>query len=134
MTLGDATRGDANPSGTTLGEAKRAHATQDDGSVTAEFAMVVPAVVLVLAVCLSALNIAHRQGRLEDAASVAARTLARGGGSAEQVVGLLAPGARVSVDDRGELVCVRVSQPGATLAALRVGELRATSCSPSSRR
>jgi len=96
--------------------------------------MVVPAVVLVLAVCLSALNIAHRQIRLEDTASVAARTLARGGGSAAQVVGMLAPGATFSIEDRGELVCVRVSQPGSTIASLGIGELRATSCSPSSLR
>ena len=55
-------------------------------------------------------------------------------GSAAQVVGMLASGATFSIDDRGELVCVRVSQPGSTIATLGIGELRATSCSPSSLR
>lgn len=94
----------------------------------------VPAVVLVLAICLSALQVTHRQLRLEDAASVAARILARGEASAAAVVGRLAPGASVAVDDRGELVCVTVAQSGGALAALGISQLRATSCSPSSRR
>lgn len=95
----------------------------DRGSVTAEFAIALPALMLVLACCLAGLQVAVTQVRLQDAAAAAARSLARGESAA--VAARLVPGATVSRNGEGDLVC-------ATLSARAVGliplELRATSC------
>ncbi|WP_411700533.1 TadE family type IV pilus minor pilin [Conyzicola sp.] len=97
----------------------------DRGSVTAEFAAVVPAIVLLLACCLAGLQIAGQQLRLQDAAADVSRSVARGGGSgqAAQV------GASVSVTQSGDLVCARLSarsrSPAGTLLGLT---LTASSC------
>lgn len=91
------------------------------GSVAAEFAVVVPAVILVLASCIVALQLVGLQLRLQDAAAAAARTVARGEsvGSAAQRVGALVPGATIARSDRGDLVCVRaVASAGGTIAGL----------------
>lgn len=77
------------------------------GSVTAEFATVIPAVVLVLAMCLAGLQLATTKVRLQQAAAVSARAVARG-----EPVGIgsaVMPGALLRVDRRGELVCVTAS-------------------------
>ena len=47
--------------------------------VSAELALTVPAVLLVLAICLTALSLGVDQVRCEDAARVAARAASRGG-------------------------------------------------------
>lgn len=90
-----------------------AHA--EHGSVTAEFATVMPAVIMVLACCLSAGQLAAGQMRLQDAASGAARSLARGEAAelVNQRVEQLAPRASVRQSVRGEVLCVTVTQPGA---------------------
>ena len=51
---------------------------RDRGMVTAELAVAVPAVVLVLALCLAAVRVAVDQVRCVDAARIAARAAARG--------------------------------------------------------
>jgi Flp pilus assembly protein TadG len=51
---------------------------RERGAVTAEFALAVPAVVLVLAACLGGLRVGVERMRVQDAAAVAARSLARG--------------------------------------------------------
>jgi len=90
-----------------------AHAER--GSVTAEFAAVIPAVLVVLLLCLGGVQVSGQQVRLADAAAQAARSLARGDGLvhatalARQLVG----GAIVSADQRGDAVCARLSAPGA---------------------
>lgn len=78
------------------------------GSVTAEFAAVLPAVLLCLALCVGAIQAAAQQARLLDHAATAARLLGRGdaaprppGGAARQVG---------SVDG---LLCVTVTAPSA---------------------
>ncbi len=50
----------------------------EHGAVTAEFAVVLPGVTLVLALCLGAVATGAAQVRLEDAARAAARAAARG--------------------------------------------------------
>lgn len=84
---------------------------RDDGSVTAEFAVALPAVAVVLAACLLGLQVAGTQLRLQDAAALAARALARGDppGSA---VGLVA-GAALSEGRDGALVCATLTAPSA---------------------
>lgn len=65
---------------------------------------------LVLALCLGGLVAATVHLRAHDAATIAARMLGRGeppGAAAEQL-GRLLPGARLGVENSGELVCVRV--------------------------
>ncbi len=98
------------------------------GSVTAEFATVIPAVVLVLAVSLSGLQLATRQLQLQDAAALAARSAARGS-DAGTVVGSLLSGATAHTEFRGNLVCVSVETAG-TLLSVVLGAitLTATSC------
>lgn len=89
--------------------------------------MTLPAVVLVLAACLSGVRLASDQLRVQDAAAVAARAAARGGDAG--IASRLVPGSRTTRADRDELVCVRVSLPASdplgTLAGLT---LTASSC------
>lgn len=96
------------------------------GGVTAEFAVALPAVVLVLACCLSGLAVAGQQLRLQDAAALAARTLARGG-DPEPLASRLVPGARASRSAEGDLVCITLTA-GAALTALLPLTLTARSC------
>jgi hypothetical protein len=81
----------------------------DRGSVTAEFAIALPAVALVLACCLSGLQLAAQQVRLQDAAGLTARAAARGDGTA--IAGRLAPGAAVTHWSDAGLECVRLTLP-----------------------
>lgn len=92
-------------------------------SATAETAVALPALVLVLAVCLWALSLAAHALRLADAAHAAARVAARGEPEATVVAT-----ARRSAGDRaavattrdGDLLTVRVSsRAGPRLPVLR---------------
>jgi Flp pilus assembly protein TadG len=82
------------------------------GSVTAEFAAVVPAVLLVLALGLGAVGAVVQQARLTDAAADAARALARGDGDAAARAHVAANVGAASVSARrsGDDVCVSVGQ------------------------
>lgn len=83
--------------------------------MAAEFAAVVPAVILVLACCLSGLQLSTQQLRVQSAASVSVRSVARG---ASVPVGTLVSGATATVQRHGNLVCVRVTAPGRIFAGL----------------
>lgn len=94
----------------------------DRGSVTAEFAIALPAVVLVLAACLGGLQVAGQQMRLQDAAAVAARSIARGGSidAAQARASRMVPGVAVSHRTDGDLECASLAltvPPGLTLRA-----------------
>jgi hypothetical protein len=83
------------------------------GSVTAEFAAVVPAVLLVLAACLGGIHVVGQQVRMTDAAADGARSLARGDGAdvaAGHIRESIGPVA-LATERRGEVVCVRLSAP-----------------------
>lgn len=100
----------------------------DRGSVTAELAIALPAVVLVLALCLSGFQLAGQQLRLQDAAALAARSLGRGD-TPSSIVDRLVPGASVSGSRSGDLVCATVSIGSATALGDLAGiDLRASSC------
>lgn len=73
----------------------------DRGSVTAEFAVALPAVMLVLVLGVSALSAAGRQVRLQDAAAP---------------VTAAATADPADIEFRGELVCVHASAPAATVS------------------
>lgn len=82
------------------------------GSVTAETAVVLPALLLVLAVVLWVAAAALAQVRCVDAARAGARALARGEqqGTARSMAAQAAPAqAQVSLGRRGDLVRVEVS-------------------------
>jgi hypothetical protein len=84
--------------------------------VTAEFATVIPAVLLVLAACLAGLQLSSQQVRLQQEAAVAARSVARG--EPPGVASALVPGSTLRVEHRGELACVTASARGSTAAGL----------------
>ena len=100
----------------------------DRGSVAAEFAVVLPAVLLVLLLTAGALGASARQVRLQDASADAARLVARDepAGRAQSAVAAAVPGAAASIAYRGDLVCVTASAPtGVPLLPMR---LQASSC------
>ena len=105
------------------------HVARDDrGSATAEFAVLIPAVCLVLALCLSGMQLATHQLQLHDAAALAARTAGRGV-DPSAIVGQLAPGASVRIERRGNLVCVRIEALGSPVVRLLgFGTVAAQSC------
>ncbi len=103
----------------------------EDGSVTAEFVTVLPAIILVLGCCLGAVGLVSQQLRLTDAAADAARSLARGDDEARAraLVAQRVDGASLQTDHRGEFICVEVSTPGAAGPLVGIGlTLRASSC------
>jgi Flp pilus assembly protein TadG len=100
-------------------------AHRDRGSVTAEFAAVMPAVILLLACCLGCLQVAGQQVQLQDAAAGVARSVARGGppSAADHVA------ASFAISRRGDLVCARLTAPSrAPVTAVLGITLAASSC------
>lgn len=79
--------------------------------MTAELAVGLPVIVLVLGACLGGLGVATAQLRAHDAAADAARLLGRGEplARAEQLVARTVPDGRVVVSRPDELVCVTVA-------------------------
>ena len=104
--------------------------------VTAEFAVVLPAVVFVLALCLGAMGLALDQVRCVDAARAGARAASRGDsyGAVTLVTRRAAPSdALVSVSTSADLVQVSVvSRPGVA-GRLLPDWLRASSTAVSAR-
>lgn len=83
------------------------------GAVTAELAVALPAVVLVLGLCLGAVQVVGQQVRLTDAAADSARVLARGESSerAAQIARQLVATATLRAETNGQFVCARLSAP-----------------------
>ena len=97
------------------------------GAVTAEFAVAIPAVILLLGLLLSAVSAGVAQIRVEEAARSAARTLARGDDPdavAQEVRRIAGGEAEHAVEPGAGTVTVRVSSavpgPVAAAAGLRV--------------
>jgi Flp pilus assembly protein TadG len=100
----------------------------DRGSITAEFAAVVPAVILVLVCCLGGLQVVGQQLRLQDAAAGAARSLARGEsvGTVSARVSQSVSAATLRYEHRGGMLCAHLrAGAGGMLGAITVG---ASSC------
>ncbi|GAB2763222.1 TadE family type IV pilus minor pilin [Sinomonas soli] len=92
------------------------------GSVTAEFAVAVPAVILLLGFLLGAVSAAVCQVRVEEAARAGARAVARGedpGTVAREIARVAGAGTEHSIDASAGVVTVRVSTavPGPVAAA-----------------
>ncbi|WP_127792812.1 TadE family type IV pilus minor pilin [Agromyces sp. LHK192] len=107
----------------------RSRWADERGSATAELAVALPAVALVLALCLGAVQVVATQVRLTDAAADAARALGRGEapGTAIAIAGRVAgvPVALSTVDEP-PLVCVTLRS--AASGVLGLLGLRAESC------
>lgn len=101
---------------------------RDRGAVTAEVAVTLPAVVIVLAACLNGLGLATVQLTMHDAAADAARLLGRGESSsvAQQHVNRIVAGAALSVSRPTDLVCAHLRVEQRLLLIPLV--LRASSC------
>jgi len=85
--------------------------------------------VLVLALCLAAIQLASQQIRVQDAAALTARSIARDDESSASATGRLVPGLTITRWAQGELECVTATAPaaGGVIALLGL-ELRASSC------
>jgi Flp pilus assembly protein TadG len=95
-----------------MGQDRKRARGPERGAVTAETAVALPALVLVLAVLLGAATAGMTQLRLEQAARAGAREVARGepAGSVEATVRRLAgPGAEFAVAGDGSWTSVTVS-------------------------
>ena len=88
--------------------------------------MALPAVVLVLAACVGALQLATTQVRLQDAAALAARAAARG--DDPTAAAATAPGSTVSTWREGPLVCASASGAAHWAPGLPPMSLVAHSC------
>jgi hypothetical protein len=103
----------------------------DTGSVTVEFAVVLPAILLVTALVVGASAASAQSVRLADAAAVVARQTARGdAGRVGAVLQELAPGASVQTQARGDLVCVVLRRPVDVGPLTGVVVLTSRSCAP----
>ena len=93
---------------------RRGRRDREAGLATAELALSLPAVVLVLALCLTGLALAVDQVRCEDAARVAARAASRGEPEAvvRELAAARAPArSAITVAVRGAKVVVDVQAP-----------------------
>ena len=89
---------------------------EDAGTVTAELAVALPAVLLVLAACLGALRVGVEQARLDAAAAVASRSVARGDPvDAATARAVVAGAGSVRFDHRSGLVCAHTGAPARIL-------------------
>lgn len=89
----------------------------DRGSAVAEFAVALPAVILVLLLSAGAVGASTTSVRLQDAAADAARIVARG--EPERAAGIVqaaVAGSSATIDRAGELVCVTATAPAAVIA------------------
>lgn len=102
---------------------------RERGSVTAEFAIALPVLVLVLLLGAGLLGATAARIRLEDAAADAARLAARGedDGRASAVVARAVPDAGVEIGRSDEFVCVTASVT-VRLFGAAVAPVAATSC------
>lgn len=101
---------------------------REGGYATAEFALTLPAIVLILAFCLAVLGGAGLRLRAEDAARAAAREAAVGAdhGRVVAVVVRLAPGASVELHRHEDYVTASVSVPVPLLAEWGGASVRAS--------
>ncbi|ALJ19485.1 TadE family type IV pilus minor pilin [Microbacterium sp. No. 7] len=96
------------------------------GTAAAEFAVVVPAAVLVVALAAGTLQAVSRQVRLEQGAAQAARLAGRGEDPGRIGASLGVTGASVVVRGDGDLVCAEATAPAGV--PLPLPPLTASSC------
>jgi len=105
----------------------RPAADGERGTVSVEFAVVLPVVALVLTSLVAAVLVVDGLGRLQLAAATAARAFGRGDDEAGRAaLEHLAPGAGMTVHRDGGVVCVRAARGAA--GPFDAVPLRATGC------
>lgn len=104
--------------------------SDENGSAVAEFAVALPAVLLVLGMVLGGIQLGALQLRVQDAAADAARSLGRGDPATELAARLArqVPGARWSSSRSGALVCAHLDASAGGPAALLGLTVSASSC------
>jgi hypothetical protein len=95
--------------------------------VTAEFAIALPAVVLVLGLALAAMQMVGQQLRLQSAVGDVARVLGRGETGSLADIRDVAPGASLVVTHPDGLVCARARAPAALGIIVGI-QLTASAC------
>ena len=102
----------------------------ENGSAAAEFAIALPAVLLVLATMLGGVQLGTLQLRLQDGAADAARALGRGDSAAALATRISgqSPSAKLSVTRSAGLVCAHLFAPAAAPTGLLGLTVSATSC------
>ncbi|WP_378147624.1 TadE family type IV pilus minor pilin [Cnuibacter sp. UC19_7] len=99
------------------------------GSATAEFAVVLPAVLLLAVLLVTVARAALLPVALADAAADAARLAGRGeAGAAVARAASAAPGATMSTAKEGALLCVEVRAPVVVAGLGRIGESSGRGC------
>lgn len=101
-----------------------------DGSVTAEAAVALPALVVFLGAIIWGIGVANMQSRCATAARSAALAAARGEPEsviAARVTAMLGPGSSVAVSRAGRAVSVHVRARAAALGVLPAAQVIATS-------
>ena len=90
------------------------------GAVVAEFAVALPAVIVVLLFAFAALSTSAQNVRLQDAAADAARIVARGDAPerALSAVSRAVPGAQASISEDADVICVTATARGTLPIAL----------------
>jgi hypothetical protein len=101
----------------------RSRSGHERGSITAEFATIIPAVMVVLACCLGAMRLAGEQLQLQGIAVAAARAVARGDAAPDAAYG----SASLLRADHDGLVCITASK-SEKLGLLGTIRLKGTSC------
>lgn len=96
------------------------------GSAAAEFAVVLPAVALVVVLGIAALSAGTRLVRLNDAVADASRLVARGDDPGRAHAVVAGVGGSAAIEERGDLVCVSGVVPAPPL--LLLPPLTATAC------
>ncbi|CAN5401070.1 hypothetical protein BH10ACT6_BH10ACT6_15450 [soil metagenome] len=109
---------------------RRCDLRDERGSAVAEFAVALPAVLLVLATVLGGVQLGTLQLRLQDAAADAARSLGRGDPTSALAarISRQAPSARWGVTRSAGLVCVQLTASAAPPAGVLGLDAAARSC------
>ena len=108
-------------------EVRAPHSAEDRGSVTAEFALTLPAVVLLTGLLIAVLAAGNSSASVQEAARAGAREVARGASEASvaQAVEHASPGSEWSRTRTGEFEEVRVSGPAVRVGPWSIGTVQA---------
>lgn len=122
-------RGEPPPVETRPAEARTDGTRGERGSVTAEFALILPAAVLLVVALIAAVGMSSAQLGLQEAAAAGARAAARSGDAeaAAPAVVQVAAGAEAAVRVDGDAVCVTATRQS-SVPVLGAFPLRAESC------
>ncbi|GAB3397722.1 hypothetical protein GCM10027515_02240 [Schumannella luteola] len=112
--------------GSRRGSGSNVRLRSEHGGAAAEFAIVLPAVLAALALCLGAVQLAATQLRAQDAAADAARSWARGDDAT--LAGRALGSASVTRSDDGDLVCATVTARASGAAGALGLEVSARGC------